>query len=170
MMLFNAMPIDKRYIFWKNQKVCTIQKEYPTARSLGKPRRQNWDIAVIKNPPHSNKKSQSYDYLRLSAVLEFGLNEPEEHLIGDIERLCHINSNVDQGFIIQLYRLSEPGAQFSARDWSPNSARILTKENVAQLAAEKPIEILYALFDSTGRYTSGLWLIKRGNATSIGSI
>jgi hypothetical protein len=51
--LYNALTPAERYTEWAAHRVCVIQKEYPTARSLGKPRRQNWDIALIKTPPES---------------------------------------------------------------------------------------------------------------------
>ncbi|MBO8167891.1 MAG: hypothetical protein H0Z35_01755 [Thermoanaerobacteraceae bacterium] len=63
--LYNALPPAARYINWEGKKICVIQKEYPTAGTLGKPRRQNWDIAVIQNPPSTLPgKEPSYDYLK----------------------------------------------------------------------------------------------------------
>jgi hypothetical protein len=122
-MLYNALPADQRYTTWHDYKVCVVQKEYPTAGFLGKPRRQHWDIAVIKTPPQSlvDGIASSYDYLKLAAVVELGMNEGKEHLTDDIERLSHPGANVDQGFIIHLYRLSQPGAKLSDRDWSSAS-------------------------------------------------
>jgi len=167
MMLYNALSAEERYFNWGDKKVCVIQKEYPTAGHLDRSRRQNWDIAVIKAPPQSIKKQHSYDYLRLAAVIEFGLNEPKEHLISDIERISHADANVDQGFIVHLYRLSEPGAQVSGRDWSSNSHRILSIERVANLVAERPIEILYGMYDFTKRYPTGLWVINKGEISQL---
>lgn len=87
-MLYNAIPEEQRYITWQNQKVSTLQKEYPTASNLGKPQRQHWDIAVLSTPPESVMiGANSYDYLRLAAVIEFGMNETEEHLIQAIRHL-----------------------------------------------------------------------------------
>lgn len=107
-MLYNALPSDQRYTTWKNQKVCVIQKEYPTAGNLGKPQRQHWDIAVFKTPPSSiiSTGKHSFDFLRLSTVVEFGMNEPKEHLIDDIERVCHKDANVDRGIAV-LIELSD---------------------------------------------------------------
>jgi hypothetical protein len=86
-MLFNVMLEQQRYLTWNNQKVCVLQKEYPTAGKLGKPQRQHWDIAVLKNPPESLETKNTYDYLKLFAAIEFGMNEAKEHLEDDIERL-----------------------------------------------------------------------------------
>ena len=77
-MSFNALPEQQRYLTWNNQKVCVLQKEYPTAGKLGKPQRQHWDIAVLKNPPESIGTKSSYDYLELFAAIEFGMNEVQE--------------------------------------------------------------------------------------------
>jgi hypothetical protein len=159
--LYNALPEEQRFITWHKQKVCILQKEYPTASKLGKPQRQHWDIAVLSSPPESaEKKSTSYDYLKLDAAIEFGMNEAEEHIEDDIARLGHMDANVRQGFIVHLYRLSEAGAKFSERDWSPNSPRILTLEQVASLPKGSSVEIFYGITDSTGNRKSGLWCIK----------
>ena len=160
-MLFNAMPSKQRYTKWGSNKICVIQKEYPTAGKLGKPQRQHWDIAVIKTPPSSTIEggSLSYDYLRLAAVVEFGMNEAEEHLVDDIERICHVQANLELGIIIHIYRLSAPGAKISNRDWSPNSPRILPKEQVSKLITGKPVEVYYGLHDSTGLHETGAWLL-----------
>ena len=167
-LLFNALPVEQRYITWQDRQVCVIQKEYPTARKLDKPRRQHWDIAVIKSPPQSLVGGPAaYDYLKLAAVVEFGMNETEEHLTDDIERLCHRDANLEHRFAVHLYRLSEPGAKFSGRDWSSNSPRILSKEHVAKLTAKRPIEVYYGIHDSTGKYASGVWLIRRGTISPL---
>ena len=160
-MLFNVLPEEQRYITYKNHKICTLQKEYPTAGLLGKPKRQHWDIAVLKSPPEAvTGKVRIYDYLKLFAVIEFGLNEAKEHFIDDIERVCHQEANLEHGFIVHLYRLSESGKLFSHRDWSSKSPRIMTIEDVRQLSVGKPVEIYLGLSDSTGIYTSGVWRIK----------
>ena len=163
-MLYNALPPSQRYTTWQNHKVCVVQKEYPTAGPLDKPQRQHWDIALIKTPPESiaSGLAAAYDYLRLAAVVEFGMNEGIEHLEDDIERLSHADANVDQGLVIHLHRLSNPGARVSGRDWSPSSKKIVTKESVAQIAAGKPVEVYYGTYDSTGKYPSGVWLIRDG--------
>jgi hypothetical protein len=160
--LYNAMPEGNRYMNWMGEKVCVLQKEYPTHSHLGKPQRQHWDISVIKNPPESNHQTFSYDYLRLSAVVEFGLNESETHLVDDIERLCHAQSNVEQGILVHLYRLSTAGCKFSNRDWSPNSPRIVTLDRAKSLVEGKPIDLYYAISDSTHRYANIAVRIKNG--------
>ena len=140
--LYSALPEEQRYLTCQQQKVCVIQKEYPTAAKLDKPRRQHWDIAVLK------EGSIQYDYIKLLAAIEFGMNEAEEHLVEDIRRLDHADSNVEHGFIVHLYRLSQPGQQFSGRDWSPNSSQILTLEQVRKLSEQTSVEIYYAMADS----------------------
>jgi hypothetical protein len=192
-MLYEALDPGERYITWPNtmgQKVCVIQKEYPTAGKVGKPRRQNWDIAIIKRPPESdpppgkpykNKKPQkmpSYDYLRLEAIIEFGMNEAEEHLREDIDRVCYDEAkdsrqddieracdpeaNADHKYIVHLYRLSEAGNQFSMRDWSPSSTRILPAAKVKSMIHGKPVTIFYGMYDKTNSGNNGAWLIKDG--------
>jgi len=168
--LYNALTPEERYTEWADHRVCVIQKEYPTAGLLDKPRRQNWDIAVIKTPPESLPGSQpSYDYLRLAAVIELGMNEDREHFEDDLSRLCHPEANVENGFIIHLYRISGPEVQVSRRDWSPNSERILTYEQVAELVEGKAVEVFYGLADNTGecKHPSGAWRITDSNIQRI---
>lgn len=161
--VYNALPPEQRHTTWQGHKVCVVQKEYPTAGDLGKPHRQHWDIAVIKAPAKSIPiECSGYDYLKLAAVVEFGMNEPAEHLKHDIERLCHPEANLIQGFIVHLYRLSKPGALFSNRDWSSNSTRILTLEDLAELSTGKTVEIYYGMAGSTGEHKLGVWRIQRG--------
>lgn len=170
-MLFNAIPEEERYTEWQRKRVCVLQKEYPTAHNLGKGRRQHWDVAVLCTPPEPiPNRVKSYDCLKLLAVIEFGLNEAVEHLIDDLERLGHAHANLVQGFAVHLYRLSEPRATFSGRDWPASSGRRLTAEEVGQkineraalLPSMKSVEIYYGIVDSTNRFPSGLWKIKNG--------
>jgi hypothetical protein len=167
--LYNVLASEERYTEWAGHRMCVIQKEYPTARPLGKPRRQNWDIAVIKTPPESLPGSQpSYDYLRLAAVVELGMNEAQEHLKDDLFRLCHPDANLENGFIVHLYRISGPkGQKISGRDWSPSSTRILTCEQVAELAKGKAVEVFYGLADNTDTHPPGAWSIIDGNIQRI---
>jgi hypothetical protein len=166
--LYNALLPGERFVLWRGHKVCVLQKEYPTAGLLGKPKRQHWDIAVLKNPPECwPGKERSYDYLRLAAVIEFGLNEAEEHLEDDIARLSHSGANVDKGYFVHLYRLTAPNAKCSGRDWSNASAQICPKERVAALLAHRPIAGYYGIYDAGGRYPTGLWSVTDGNVTAI---
>ena len=168
-LLYNVIAPERRYTTWNGHKVCVIQKEYPTAGDLGKPRRQHWDIAIIKTPPQSTGKDKItfYDYLRLAAVLEFGMNEAEVHVLDDIERVCHADANVEQGYIVHLYRLSKSGARLSGRDWAADSKRIVSKERVVEMSRHKPVEIFYGMYDGTGRYANGVWAIKQGTIVSV---
>lgn len=97
------------------------------------------------------------------------MNEAEEHLVEDIRRLEHADSNVENGFIVHLYRLSQPGQQFSGRDWSPGSSRILSLEQVIELSKQTSAEIYYGMADSTGMYENGVWLLKNGRMSKAGS-
>ena len=162
--LFNTFLEDRRYTDWLGKRVCVIQKEYPTAGNLGKPQRQHWDISVIKTPPESilASSSISYDYLKLSAVIEFGMNEDLEHFIDDIERVCHPDANAEERFVIHYYRLSQPGQKFSNRDWSPNSRQLLSKEKIAEIVSDKAVEVYLGVYDSTEKHPSGVWMIKQG--------
>lgn len=167
-MLFNSLPDTHRYIMWTGQRVCTIQKEYPTAGALGKPTRQHWDIAVIKSPPESIAgASPSYDYLRLAAAVEFGMNSTEQHLRDDISRLSHPEANVDRGFVIHLDRLSAPGTLFSGRDWSARSGRVLSKEEVAAMSSDASLEILYGMYDATEQRACGVWVVSEGRSLPL---
>lgn len=161
-LLYNALPEDGRYASWCGQKVCVVQKEYPTLGCLDKPQGQHWDISILQNPLVSKYKEKMppYDCLCLDAIVEFGLNETEGHLKDDIQRLSHTDANVKQGFIIHLYRLSTPGDYFSKRDWSPKSARILSKERVAELSKSGSLEVFYGLADSTLTLPSEAYWIK----------
>ncbi len=167
-MLYNALPTEQRFTTWQGNQVCVIQKEYPTAGGLGKSRRQHWDVAILQTPAESIVKGpRSYDYLKLAAVVEFGMNVTEQHLVDDMDRLCHPKANVEQGFEVHLYRLSQSRAPFSGRDWSPNSKRILTQKYVSELSNGGPAEIFYGMYDSTGQRKSGVWLIKQGEISLL---
>lgn len=166
--VYQAIAQDARYLDWDGQRICIIQKEYPTSGKLGKPQRQHWDFAVLKSPAESIIQGpNAIDFLRLIAAVEFGLNEGKEHLIDDIERLCHPESNLEQGFIIHLYRLSKPGQHISGRDWSPNSKRILTTEDICKFSVDKPVEIYFAISDMTNTHPSGIWCIIDGEVDQI---
>lgn len=167
-MLYNALPEQQRYVIWQNQKVCVIQKEYPTSGNLGKSKRQHWDVAVVKAPPMSHYDSLgSYDFLKLGAVVEFGLNESEEHLRDDLARLCHKDSNIEQGFIVHLVRISESETRFSRRDLPSYSPKIFTPKRIKALTVGNSIEIYLALADITSTYESGAWHICDGAVTRI---
>ena len=167
-MLNTNLPPEPLRTIWDGQEVCIVQKEYLTASNLGRSRRQHWDIAVIKTPVESlSPNLHGYDYLRLAAVVEFGMNEAVTHLEDDIDRLCHAQANLDTGFIVHLYRLSGPRPLFSKRDWSPKSKRILKLQTVAELSNEQDVEIYYGMADTTGTYESGLWRIQQGEVVPL---
>jgi hypothetical protein len=93
------------------------------------------------------------------------MNETEEHLVDDIKRLDHADSNVMQGVIVHFYRLSNAKQKFSGRDWSPNSSRILIPEQVRDFTIKSSAEVYYGMADSTGKYENGAWHISRGQMT-----
>jgi len=162
-LLYNALPQDKRYINWEGKRMCVIQKEYAMADPCGKSKRQHWDISIIQSPP-SNQcgLSPSYDYLTLDSAVEFGLNENEKHLLDDINRLYHPKSNVNNRFVVHLYRISGRGSKkASNRDLSPKSAILRTKEEIAKLNKNRDVEIYFGQFDSTGTFQSGIWRINK---------
>lgn len=165
--LYNALPGELQYAEWKGQKVCLVQKEYPTAEALGKSKRQHWDIAVLKAPltPAVGCNALSYDCFELAAAVEFGLNETQKHLAEDIRRLTHRDAHVEQGFTVHLYRLSVPGAEISSRqDEKPGWSQILFPEYVADLARNSLVEVLYGLHHGADRDACGVWRIERGEA------
>lgn len=171
-LFYNALPQNKRYINWEGKKMCVIQKEYRMADACGKPKRQHWDISIIKSPPTNHcGLTPSYDYLTLDSAVEFGLNEKEEHLVDDINRLCHPKSNVNNKFIVHLYRISDRGTnKASNRDLSPKSASLLTKEEIAKLSQNKDVGIFFGQFDSTRKYQSGVWYIYKNSISPITKI
>jgi len=148
-MLYERLPEKARFLDWNGQRVCVLQKEYPTADCLGKPRRQHWDIAVLSTPPKAKRKNQGYDYLQLLAAIEFGMNASKVHLMDDIKRLCHKEANVKHRFVVHLYRISKAGDRFSGRDQSTNSPQALTAADIGKLLKETAVEVYYALTDKT---------------------
>jgi hypothetical protein len=167
--LFAAIPDAAKYGSWQAQRVCVLQKEYPTATDLGKSKRQHWDIALLKTPLSSHAAGpRAYDRLRLQAAIEFGMNESESHIEDDINRLAHPHANMDYGFIIHLHRLSDHKSSFSGRDWSHKSHRLVHKEAIPRLIEGKPIEVYFAIVDLTRPNENGAWLITPdGSTTSI---
>jgi hypothetical protein len=116
--LYQRLDPEDQYINFEGQRVCAIQKEYPTASDLDRSRRQNWDIAVIKTAQRGAGPTASscpvgqseYDYLDLDSVVEFGLNEGVGHLTDDLDRMAHSDSALDSEgrFAVHLIRLSDP--------------------------------------------------------------
>jgi len=159
-MLMNALPEHQRHITLNGNKVCVLQKEYPTAANLDKSKRQHWDIAILKEPTsRSLTIIPDYDHLPLLAAIEFGMNEAKEHLEEDIRRLCHKESYVDHPFIVHLYRLSVSGQLFSSRDWSSKSPLILDPDQIRKIKNDNPIEIIYGMADGTGIHENGVrWI------------
>ncbi len=161
-MLYDVLPPEERYAEVDGKRVCTIQKEYPTGTNLGKSKRQGWDISVIRLPPSTAPGSEyPYDSLRLDSVVEFGMNEKRDHLEDDIRRLSRAGSQVDNRYLVHLYRLSNDaqGRKASGRDWSPKSSLILRKERVSDVLGDHDIELYYGMYDNTNTFEVGAWRI-----------
>ncbi len=172
---------DLHFLTWKGKKVYTIQKEYRTATELGKTKRQNWDISVIKKPPTSNIKETSYDYLELSVAIEFGLNEDIQHFKEDIRRLGHGDANIiDTAFVVHLIRLFEPKNRISNRDITKTNKNYQEFTNIIQNYKKEfdkdtfdiqnrdiNIEIYYAIAGKHEDKKIGGWCIKDLNIEKI---
>lgn len=169
--LYNMLPQSERYFVYNGEEVCVIQKEYPTAHNLDKSRRQNWDIAVLKRPVSSGEKGEpGYDYLPLNSVVEFGLNAGKEHLVEDIRRLCHKNSNVTHKFIVHLYRISTSGNLISGRDWSEKSKRILSLDEITDVVtgyACDSLLVYVGIHDKTFPNKNGVWAISKSGRQQV---
>jgi hypothetical protein len=115
-----------------------------------------------------NEKPNSYDYLKVLAAIEFGMNEPENHLKEDIRRLCDDGANLEHCFIVHLYRLSKGGTWFSGRDWSSDSGQIVSRQKVRSLSINNQVEIFYGLAGvATGIHEKGLWYFKDGEEVQL---
>ena len=92
--LYASYPEHGRYAEWDGDRVCVVQKQYSTAASLGKPRRQYWDIAALRTRCECVRglpaRHPAFDYLRLATAVKFGLNYPAAHLAEDVRRLSHV--------------------------------------------------------------------------------
>lgn len=165
--LYNAIREDERYDVVNGHRICRVQKEYPTNGKLIRPRRQHWDVSLLARTSDAQEFTFHYDHLPLATVVEFGLNAWKKHLKDDIERLSHSDSNVHQGFIAHLYRLSDAGTRPSRRDQSPNSTSILTAEEIQDLLKVKNIEVYLGVYDSTGHNATGLWKITASEAIQL---
>jgi hypothetical protein len=166
--LFDLLPAEYRYAELAGQRFCTIQKEYAMAHHLGRSRRAHWDISVIKLPLEMSQRQLAFDYLKLAAVVEFGLNCDDNHLMDDIDRVSHPSANLDSGFIAHLYRISNG---FSGRDSSPKSRLLCDKtsiESVLQHRTGSPkLEVFYGIADIADPNRSGLWSITDRETTRI---
>lgn len=162
-----ALPESSRYSDWQDKRFCVVQKEYPTATDLDKAKRQHWDIAVIRTPPSSHRDANSFDYLRLFAVFEFGMNASREHLREDIRRLAHSGANLDNGFALHFHRLCKPGRGLSGRDWSSDSKAVCTREEAQEILGDSPVTLFYVMADPTGTHPNGLWEIDAQNVKKL---
>ena len=165
-LLYDSIPADQRLTTFKGQKVCVIQKEYPTPTNLGKSQRQHWDISIIKSPTETlSPESIPYDFLRLDVVIEFGMNADLDHLPEDIRRMTHESSNIGNMIAIHLYRLGEAADKLSRRDISQNSALIATFEQCIEWVGDNSIDLYYAVYNPNG--TSQAWHYRDGISTSL---
>jgi len=146
--------------------VCVIQKEYRTAHNLGKSKCQHWDVAVLRDPLTASSKPE-YDHLMIEAAIEFGLNEGKKHLCEDIRRLSHPLSNVESGFAVHLYRVSE---SMSKRDKNPKSRMIWPRDDLSdlkKLVVDSDVSVYYALVDRTGTLRSRAYRIDDGGVHDL---
>lgn len=168
--LYQAMPADQRYQTLGGLRMCRVQKEYPTHRDLSKSRRQHWDVSLIAKAEELPQCRWPYDHLPLATVVEFGLNSNLDHLQDDVQRLAHTYSNVAQGFVAHLFRLSETQKRLSARDCSPHSRRLHTAQAIKPLLKGKKVEVYLAVFDPTNKNPTGLWRITADDVVTLAPI
>jgi hypothetical protein len=164
--LYNALPPGSRYTDCNGQRLCILQKEYPTADNLGRSRRQHWDISLIRIPVEAPDCPRAFDYLPLAAVVEFGLNRGSKHLKEDIRRLCDPGANVDNRFVVHLYRLSNAANRVSRRDWTPKSD-LCSRDDVQPVLRNRPVKVFYGVADATAENQSGLWIITGGGIEQV---
>ena len=158
--LYNAFPEECRYFDFEGRKVCVIQKEYPTHHHLGRSRRQHWDISVIKTPIPEPVCKPAYDHFHLAAVVEFGMNCGQGHLLDDIERLTHPEANLYRPFLVHLDRFSDGALHVSDRDWNSRYTSRLKMETVATMLVGHPdLYVLYGIVDQNDPNSKGLWRI-----------
>jgi len=167
--LYNDLPAKQRYFEWEEKQVSVIQKEYPTTTDLGRSKRSHWDISLIKKPFEITlpEKPMQYDFFRLLAAVEFGMNPPIKHLRNDIDRLCHPQANVENPFLVHLYRLTDPGQQNSRRDLANTSPQIISKETAARLTKNYPVEIFYGIYDDANPAECGAWRLHDGKIEEL---
>ena len=158
--LYNAMPEATRYPDVDGRKMCVIQKEYPTDNSIGRSRRQHWDIAVIKTPVVLPPCVRAYDHLRLSAVVEFGMNVGRIHLEDDIDRLSDKGANVELPLAAHFYRFSPTSARVSRRDWASNAKRRFGPQDIQSMFPPESRAIVYfGVVGDTAPYPAALWCV-----------
>jgi hypothetical protein len=127
------LSFDNGYARFRGQRICIVQKEYPTGGRLDSDRRSNWDIAIIDVPVSSMpNREETLENLKLNTAIEFGLNADRAHLERDIQRLCHEDNDkiLKKRFIMHFYRISKT---ISMRDWSPQAERFLNEEDIQNL-------------------------------------
>jgi hypothetical protein len=158
--LYNALPEAARYADVGGRKVCVVQKEYPTHDSIGRSRRQHWDIAVIKTPVALPECARAYDHLHLAAVVEFGMNVGRGHLEDDIDRLSDKRANLDLPLAAHFYRFSPSSARVSRRDWAANAESRLRLEDIPSMFPPGSRAIVYfGVVGDTAAYPAALWRV-----------
>lgn len=156
--IYQSLSLSERSGILDDQYVSIVQNEYPTAHDLDKSRRQNWDISILRQPLEPlNDKPSKYDYLKLDAVIEMGLNATKSHLVEDVRRMEHEKANVSHKYILHFYRLSDG---YSGRDLKPNHKSIMSKEEAQMAIGERDVVVYYVIFDSTGKLENGVWEIR----------
>ena len=165
--VLNFLGDKEGLVTYKGKAVCKVQKEYPTFKTLGRSKRQHWDIAVIDADKNRLAMAENYDSLYLESAIEFGLNATKMHLEDDIDRLTHKDANVGKPFIVHCCRIS---SGFSRRDISADSKRNLLGDDVYELLAansraiDSGIIIYLAKADDTPGH---LWKIDKNGFNEI---
>jgi hypothetical protein len=109
-----------------------------------------------------------YDHLPLAAVVEFGLNCGRSHILDDIERLSHANSNVGLRLAAHFYRFSIASNRFCGRDWSPKAKSLCAKEEIeGMLQNRQPVIVYYGVADGSDPTSSGLWRLSADNSKQL---
>jgi hypothetical protein len=155
--LMNRIPKDRQVINVNGKDISIVQKEYCMRDKSGKKNRANWDIAILseKQTGKPDRDLRWYDCLKLNSVVEFGLNPGEHnHVEDDIQRLSHIESGVEHGFVVHLYRLSN---DVTRKDWGKRwSKRIWTSIPLTTFNSEKQIN---KMIQDNGNRVIGYWAL-----------
>ena len=166
--LYTELPEHGRYAEWDGNRVCVVQKEYPTAASLGKPRRQHWDVAVLRTPLECpGDRLTTTPIVRLPPARDGGRVRAELRRRSPRRgraRLCHRASNVDDPVIVHLYRFSTGRSHVRPRHLAPGRPAFVRSPPSPSSRPSTRLDVYYGVADSTETYPSGLWRITAGDA------
>jgi hypothetical protein len=169
---FNSNEIP-RYGHYLNEQVCLIQKEYRMSGKCGGTKAAHWDVCVLKEPLESRNdtniqiksRPNSYDFLEINSIIEFGLKANLSHLNNDVDRLCHPECKARGKFIVHLERFSD---SFSQRDFPLNSKNELpTKAQMIDLTKNNNVIIYYVRTNKNNKNDQRMWKFVNGNLTDL---